>query len=144
MVGATDSLGNPLSPGFTATPGQTITLSVSGLTPNTTYGVQAHSTPILLGSVTSSAGGTATFVMIVPAGLEAGAHTVQFVGPDGTVVAYMAFTISASADASTATLATTGSDVRMIGGIGGLLLAAGLLMLGAAVSMRSRPRGKHT
>jgi protein-tyrosine phosphatase len=111
------------------------------LTPNATYDIVVHSTPVTVGSVTTDASGSANYTLTVPSGLPAGAHTVQFVDANGTVGASLAFTISSLANAgSSSSLSNTGTDSKLGIELGLLLIAGGSMLVFA---FRRRPRGKH-
>lgn len=140
-MGVTDGNGNPITPGQTLTPGQSITLSASGLTPGASYIVQAHSTPVTLGTAVANSSGVAIFTATVPSSIGAGAHTIVFVDSTGITVASFSFSVQAANAATTTDLANTGSDSGRLVGIGSVLVMAGGLLL---VAFRKRPRGKHS
>ena len=55
-------------------PGQTVTLSSSGLPAGSTVAAELHSTPVALGSTTVTAEGTFTLAALIPLSVEAGDH----------------------------------------------------------------------
>jgi LPXTG-motif cell wall-anchored protein len=109
--------------------GDVYTFTASHLTPGAQVEFVLHSNPIVLGTVTVAADGTATLTTALPAGVS-GSHTLEVV-EGGVVVASAPVTIAA--DPATA-LATTGTDAES-----GLLAAAALIVAGViAVVLRRR------
>jgi hypothetical protein len=124
--------------------GAEVELSGKGLQADSAYEVVVRSTPttIAFGSVASD--GTFTNTGVLPAGLEAGQHTVTLSGiaADGTAASRVAyFTINsdgmltyisytaAETLVDTATLASTGFDAAPLGAAALLLLAGTALMV---------------
>ncbi|GAB3317766.1 hypothetical protein GCM10027451_36070 [Geodermatophilus aquaeductus] len=123
----------------TVAAGRQQTVSIGGFRPGELVRGTLHSTPVDLGTVRADAAGVATFTFTVPAGLEAGAHTVSMTGLTSGVTAEVPFTVTAAPASSSARqgdLASTGADVVPLIGIGGVLVAAG----GAAVVVSRRRR----
>lgn len=104
--------------------GDAVTVSGSGFSPNATFDVVLHSSPVTLATVTTTATGTFSKVVTIPAGTTGGAHTIDVAGA----------TIGLTVIAPTA-LARTGSDPGAPLGLAAGLLGIGLLLLGA----RRRP-----
>lgn len=102
--------GNVLSTS-TAVPGATFTISGSGLTPGTVLTIVFHSTPTVLGTTTVQPDGTYSFTGAVPADAPAGAHEVQAVAADGTVLVALPFTVSAATGTTPGTGTTTTAPV---------------------------------
>ncbi len=128
-----DSLGvNP-----TLARGATIALTMSYLVPNAAYSLTLHSSPIALGSVTTDADGSATYRLTLPAGLEAGNHTVVVTDADGSPILSYPFTIAATTTTTIiTTLGKTGTDVANL-----LAAAALLVMVGLGLVTGFRRRG---
>jgi uncharacterized repeat protein (TIGR02543 family) len=68
-------------------PGETVSLTGSGIEPNTTVKVWFYSSPKLVGLITSNKDGSFTSKIVVPTGLALGSHTLVFqsVGADQKV-----------------------------------------------------------
>ena len=78
--------------------GSTVTVSAVGLLAESAYTVVVRSTPVTIAFGSASLDGTVTGTGVMPAGLEAGAHTVTFAGTaaDGSPRSYVAyFTVGA-------------------------------------------------
>jgi len=75
--------------------GGALTVRGAGFAPGATAVVTVHSDPFTLGTATVAADGTFSVLGTVPAGFEAGAHTVR-VAVDGAVVATAALTVTAA------------------------------------------------
>jgi len=124
----TISSGTPSTTTPTA-PGETLTVTVAGFTPNTDVEVYMHSTPVLLGTFRSNAAGVVTATVTIPANAPAGSHTIVFVDTKtGLSVSSAPFTVSAANDASAITpvLASTGIDALLPGLLAAMLVLAGL------------------
>ena len=115
--------------------GKQQTISIGGFLPGEMVHGVLHSTPVDLGTVQADANGVATFTFTVPAGFEAGTHTVEMRGLTSGITAEATFTVTAAATTSGG-LAYTGTDVLPLLAVGGGLLAAGA----AAVSVAARRR----
>jgi large repetitive protein len=118
-----DSLGvNP-----TLARGATIALTMSYLVPDAAYSLTLHSSPIALGSVTTDADGSATYRLTLPAGLEAGNHTVVVTDADGSPILSYPFTIASTTTTTIiTTLGKTGTDVANMLAAAALLVMVGL------------------
>jgi hypothetical protein len=127
--------------------GSTATIIVEGLQIGSAWSATLRSTPIVIGTGAVNDAGRIAAVVTIPAGLEAGAHsiTVTSTKADGTpftTVVY--FTVSASGTllaisaTSPAQLAATGTDLTFASLLAGGLLAAGLALGGTAVYRRRR------
>ncbi|WP_138759521.1 hypothetical protein [Modestobacter altitudinis] len=117
-------------------PGKTQTISIGGFQPNERVHGVLHSTPVDLGTVQADGNGVATFTFAVPAGFEAGTHTVEMTGLTSGITAEATFTVTAASSTSGGGLAYTGTDVLPLLAVGGGLLAAGA----AAVTVAARRR----
>ncbi len=127
-ITARDSDANDLGTDPTLAVGARITLRLSYFVPDSTYSMTLHSTPVALGSVTTDPDGAATYQVTVPAGLEAGRHTIVVSNAGGTAVMTYAFTIAA-APIAPAAAGTAGSLADTGVNTAGLIVLAGLLML---------------
>lgn len=116
-------------------PGEQQTVTLSGFQPGELVRGVLRSTPVDLGTVVADANGVATFTFTVPAGVEAGTHTVTMTGLTSGVEQKAAFTVTSPA-AATGGLAYTGAEVVPLLAVGGGLLAAGA----AAVAVAGRRR----
>ncbi|POH72046.1 hypothetical protein CVS27_17865 [Arthrobacter glacialis] len=136
--------------------GKKFELTMSGFPANSDVSLVLHSTPVLLGTVTTKDDGTVTTTVTIPASTEAGAHTI--VASAGSKTASLLVQVSAAdkpspspsttktpasnAPATTATstagdLASTGStSVALALAMGGLLL----VMAGAGTLLARRSR----
>jgi hypothetical protein len=117
--------------------GSTVAVAASGLQATAPYTVVVQSTPQTIGSGNATAGAVNTSVTL-PAGLEAGWHTLTFTstGSNGSAVTSVTyFKVSASgtllATASTipAELASTGFDGLPYLATGGMLALAGVTIM---------------
>ena len=143
---ATSVIGMELS-GSSAT-GAELTLQPGGPGSTSGFGFQAgtevtifaFSTPVVLGTATVADDGTFSSNFPVPSDLAPGNHTVQAqgTGEDGQPRALLA-------GVSVAGLAVTGAPLNLLGVLGGVLLAGGLVLLGGSVTAlagRSRRRSE--
>ena len=122
--------------------GASLELVLSGFAPGETVRVELHSTPVLLGEVQADASGRAALAVNIPAGTEAGQHSLVALGLSSGTRAETPITVTAEPAASGAapaakaasgpTLASTGVELLPLGMVGGVSLAAGLLLLLAA------------
>lgn len=122
----------------TAVPGQSLTVTATGLDPGTSASAVAQSTPISLGTKTVAANGSVSFTFTVPADFEPGAHSVTITGTKAGAPTTLTvnFTVVGQAAAGS-DLVRTGSDSSVpMTQIGIALLAAG----GAAVYVAKRKR----
>ena len=65
-----------ISSATTFSPGDSITLDVSGLTPDTVHDIELHSDPIVLGSESSDSAGDLSFVADIPDDAPNGEHEI--------------------------------------------------------------------
>ncbi|MEO5533870.1 MAG: hypothetical protein ABIR17_01905 [Pseudolysinimonas sp.] len=121
--------------------GTEVNVNGTGLADPSTWDIVVHSTPQLIGSGSAGAGGTIATAATIPAGLEAGWHSVTFTGTwfDATAATAVLWFQLDSAGRLIATsriqpvasgLAATGSVQQPSDGLLGLLLlVAGLAMV---------------
>lgn len=107
-------------------PGTELQISGSDLGPSSTYRIELHSTPVVLGSITTSAAGTFGSGFVIPRGTAAGTHQVVVYDPNGNIVATADITVTAGPNLA-ATGATT--DYDWFVGAGALLLGLALLVV---------------
>ena len=149
--------GGSLSPS-TVAPGGTFTVQSSEWAAGSALAVTLHSDPVLLGSLTAAADGTAQGPFTLPSGTAVGSHTVELAGtgansqPRTVSLSLTAQTaapaptvgVAGPAAGSTATaakLAFSGSSSRNMVSIALLLIAVGLFLLGQQSRRRaSDPR----
>jgi len=148
----------------TLTPGSTVTIGSSGLTPGAAYQVVVHSTPQVIGRVTAAPDGTVRGSVTLPADLAPGAHTLFLADATGNAVSDpLALTVASATTASstsgsaagsaTTTTTAVGPSVATGGTVAGgrddapwlALGGLGVLVLGGlgALRFRSRPRAEH-
>ena len=87
--------------------------------------VWLHSTPVQLATATVTGDGTLDLAVTIPADTATGAHTVQVLDADGTVLAAADVTVTAAPG----DLASTGANVAWLAALGVLLVAAGAVLL---------------
>ncbi|MGY1846773.1 DUF7933 domain-containing protein [Blastococcus sp. SYSU DS1021] len=127
-----------------AAPGEEIVVIGTGFLPFSTVTIVIHSTPTVLGEVTTDENGDFTKAVVVPTSLAAGVHSLVAYGvdPDGNPHS-LRMDVTVAAAAEPAALALTGQNVHPavhLGASGVLLLAGAGLML-AARSRRARTAG---
>ncbi|MFB9787720.1 family 43 glycosylhydrolase [Microbacterium testaceum] len=112
--------------------GGTVRVTVTGLKAGEQVTAELRSTPIRIAGIpVADAAGRVVFDVRIPADLEAGAHTIVVFAADGSIVQRVPITVVPKGQ-----LAATGAQ----GPLGGALLAAFLLVAGAAVWVTRRPR----
>jgi LPXTG-motif cell wall-anchored protein len=121
--------GTTLTPGAAVAPGVLRNLALYGYLPFEQVKLVLHSTPRTLGTFTADANGIVVVAFRVPAGTEAGAHTLKVTRADGSIVSYP-ITIAAAKQ-----LASTGADVTVP-----LVLGTGLVLAGGGALFLSRRR----
>lgn len=123
----------------TVAAGRQQTITASGFTPGETVRGTLFSTPVDLGTVVADAQGVATFTFTLPAGLEAGPHSVTATGLTSGATSTATFTVSAAVSAAgSPALATTGAEVGPMVGLGVLALGAGAALTVATGRRRQR------
>ena len=117
------------------TPGERVTVTVSGLNPGQEITGEFHSTPVSLGTFAANSAGVAAFSAVIPADTTVGAHSIVIssIGLQPITLAVTVATAVTSTSA-TGTLAVTGVDLASAG------LAALLLLLGGGVLLARRER----
>ena len=118
----------------TVVAGGQLTVTGSGLPPNATEQITLNSTPVLLTTVTTSATGTFSQLVTIPAATAAGSHTITVTGTSGVDPAAAPLTVTAAA-----VLAATGTDPAWPAA-----LAVALLGLGAVALRVRRDRGGYS
>jgi len=126
--------------------GATVAIVAAGLQEGAAWSATVRSTPIIVGSGTIAFGGQLAARVTIPAGLEAGSHsiTVLSTNADGTpFTSVLYFTVSATGtllavSTSAAELAATGTDFAPSLFIAGGLLLAGAAFAGVTVIRRRR------
>lgn len=130
--------------------GSTVTVSGTGLLPNTAWSLELHSTPLVLMSGTTDSSGNFSGTGSIPAGIEAGQHRLILTGTSsggGALTRTVYFTVSTTgsltylstdhAELSASALAVTGVNVS------GLIVFAGAAFgIGIALRMRSRAQAR--
>ncbi|WP_229051267.1 leucine-rich repeat protein [Aeromicrobium sp. Leaf350] len=142
----------------TYAPGDPIVVQGTGAPTGSSVSVEVHSTPVLLGTTTATAGGTYRFAGTLPTTLVPGRHDVVVTFAGGTQVVSAAITVAAPA-VSTPPAATgpgtgTGSTVatetrpRSLPTTGAQasvpLLVGGLVLLAAGLVLLSRRQGRSS
>jgi hypothetical protein len=124
---------------YALSPGQTFTVSGDGFNPGASVEIDLYSTPVQVGSTTTTASGTFNTTVTIPQNIATGSHQLEF-SSDGDVCAqgnlYYGSTsssggISATGDPTSGSggLAFTGFATLTAATVGGLVLLSGLLFL---------------
>ena len=140
-----------------AEPGQQITVVGSGFLPYSTVTIVVYSTPVTLGTVTTDGAGSFSKSVTIPAGLEAGSHSLLAYGVDpsgndhslrlNVTVAGAATEVAGTAATPATTHPTRGSSLAYTGSTfqalpiavgGAALLAVGTALLLGARARRTR------
>ncbi|WP_104191429.1 choice-of-anchor I family protein [Cryobacterium sp. Y82] len=120
------------------TPGERVTVTVSGLNPGQEITGTLYSTPVNLGTFTANAAGIATFSAVIPANTPVGAHTLVI-----TSIGLEPISIAVSVVAAGSAGAGT-SGLSAIPALGASLAPAGLaallLLLGGGLILAHRKR----
>ncbi|MBF0815043.1 hypothetical protein E4U02_01295 [Microbacterium paludicola] len=131
----TDPVAEGPEPGVTVSdnivsPGERITVTGAGFVPGEDVRVEMHSTPVVLDTVTASADGTITAVVTIPSDATAGAHQIVATGSGFSAAADITVVLSGG-------LAATGAEGTLLyASLGGLVLAAGIVLLVVAYNKR--------
>ncbi|GAB3617086.1 NPCBM/NEW2 domain-containing protein [Okibacterium endophyticum] len=123
------------------------TLVGSGFVPEQVLEVSLHSTPVLLGSVTTDSAGNFSFGFVVPEDTTTGAHSIQ-VSSSGVTLATVAVTVTAASSSSVDETDTSGETVASATGLastgvspaGAVWLAVFLLVAGGSAVVAFRVR----
>ncbi|AWB88379.1 hypothetical protein [Homoserinimonas hongtaonis] len=126
--------------------GAPVNVVMSGLQPGAAFSVTVRSTPVIIGSGTVAIDGVLAQSFTIPAGLEAGRHSVTLsstLANGSTVTAVLYFTVSATGtlvavSLSQPALAATGADATPAVVVAGTLLLLGSAFAGAAVYRRRK------
>ncbi|WP_091183806.1 hypothetical protein [Paramicrobacterium humi] len=140
----------------TVTPGESLTVSVpddAGYFSGESVEVWAHSTPVLLGTLTAAADGSVSGTVAIPSTLPAGSHTVYLIGVMSGTSTSVPLAVSTSASdisgsvpgAATDLVAqTTPSNGFAIAGIAAGVAGLGLLAAaGVQFARRRREQQNH-
>jgi LPXTG-motif cell wall-anchored protein len=137
-----------------ATAGGSVDVSVDGFTPGEQVRIELHSTPVLLGTVTAGADGTANSTVTIPVGTDAGQHTITVVGVTCGIQASIPITVVApAADEPVASLAAfdpagrslsyTGANTGWAVSLGAALLVGGFGLVLLGRRRQARTGGAH-
>ncbi|MDM7855510.1 hypothetical protein [Cellulomonas alba] len=119
-------------------PGDSITVTGTGVQPHATVKIVLHSTPVTLGTVKADASGAFSATVVIPGSTPAGAHTIVVTATAaGTAKVTGSTPLTVVAVDPSSELATTGSNDAGLGGIAGALVLAGA---GAVVLARRATR----
>jgi hyaluronoglucosaminidase len=129
----------------TAVPGDQLTVTASGYPAGAVVTFTLHSTPVVLGSATATAGGVATLVFTLPAGTVPGLHTITANGvPSGECDPLVSADLqvdAASVVSPTTAAATTGTLPRTGTNSAELIqLALVLIAVGGLITLATRKR----
>ena len=135
----TDRIARPVlaASASTVTAGGTITVTGSGLLLGEQYTVELHSSPLLLGTITSDVTGTISSGFTIPVSTPAGTHTIVLLR-DGVELATLALTV----EAAPAVIAATGADTEL--STMSLLAALTLLTAGCAMVAARRASSRRS
>lgn len=114
--------------------GGQVTITGSGFPAGVSQVIVLHSTPVTLGTVTTSATGGSTLTTTVPVAVGAGSHTITASSGTTPITATAALTVTGTA------LAATGTDDAWMLWLGAALLLVGGSGLGIATHRRRRGR----
>jgi hypothetical protein len=129
-------------------PSGTVTFTGGGFKADSTITITIFSTPQVLGTTVTDSAGNFSVGLVIPAGLELGAHRLEASGvdPEGNpLVVSQAITVTTDAEVlgisvtASGSLPYTGSDVGRIAGVGLAAIAVG----GAAVWGARRARASR-
>lgn len=119
------------------TPGQSVTVNFNGFMAGSDVKLTFESVPVDLGTFEANDQGVVRTAVTIPSNASFGSHSIVATGvdPDGNpYVVRLAITVSATGEALTPGegLPATGSSIVLILAIGGLALASGFGLFGAA------------
>jgi len=115
------------------TPGQALTITGSGFPPLSPVQAELFSTPVLLGTTRTDVVGRFTLIVTVPAATTPGPHTLRVSVVGGTAKAETGVSVlstSVTTRVVGGTLSRTGTDVTGPAQVAGLLVVAGMVMVG--------------
>ena len=121
------------------TPGERVTVTVSGLNPGQEITGTLYSTPVSLGTFAANAAGVATFSAVIPANTPIGAHrlVITSVGLEPITVAV---NVVAAGSAGTSSTSALGAIPALGASLAPAGLAALLLLLGGGLILARRKR----
>jgi titin len=120
-----------------AATGETIALSGDGFAPGSTITITIESTSRVLGNVVADPAGAFTADVIIPAGLDAGLHTLKAIG---TAAEGGELTLSASVTV----VPSVGGRRPSTGSLTGSVLSVGVAVLLVAAVLIAVVRRRHT
>lgn len=115
--------------------GAPVNVVMSGLQPGAAYSVTVRSTPVIIGSGTVAIDGVLARSFTIPAGLEAGRHSVTLSSTlaNGTTVnAVLYFTVSATGTLVSVSLTAPALVATGVDAVPAVVAAGSLLLLGSA------------
>ena len=124
--------------------GQPVTITGSGFPPLSPVQAELFSTPVLLGITRTDVVGRLTLVVTVPVDTAPGAHTLRVSVIGGTAMAETRLVVTPRALSTvttrgvTGTLSRTGSDVTGPAQVAGLMVMAGLVLVGLSWTGRDQ------
>jgi hypothetical protein len=126
----------------TTPPGGQLLVTGENFVPNELITLVLHSTPVTLGTTTSTATGTFSTEVTIPADTTPGAHTIVATGASGdfaTTDITVAATTPIPVTATSSGLAFTGADIAALSGVGAVALALGGMLILAGRRRRTTP-----
>ena len=140
MVLATDSTGAQLPANPALSVGESVTLGLQGLTAGEGVGDTLHSTPQTLSPATASSTGVIAYPFTVPSGIDAGTHSLVFVGATSGLTTTWSFTLVVATVEGTTT--TSGRSLPFTGANAGreVLVAVAAIWSGLILLLWTRPR----
>ena len=119
----------------TIPPGGTITITVQGPNGTRTFTVTLHSTPVVLGTITTNSSGAGSGTFTIPSNTSVGQHTITVSDPQGDTGSA---TLTVTGASGTSGLPTTGTDAAALAGVGALAVGGGGLLVLASRRRRAK------
>ncbi|WP_240607227.1 choice-of-anchor I family protein [Cryobacterium aureum] len=116
------------------TPGERVTVTVSGLNPGQEVTGTLYSTPVNLGTFAANAAGVATFSAVIPANTPVGAHTLVISSIGLEPISSAVTVVAAASTSALGAIPALGASLAPAG------LAALLLLLGSGLVLVRRKR----